>query len=203
MNHLWTRRRLLRAALVTGAGSALSSLALARGGEPVVAERTLELFNTHTSERLSLVYRRGDEYIAGAIAGLRNLLRDHRNGEAHDIDVRLYDQLHDLATAAGREPRFQVISGYRSPASNAAMAARPGSGVARHSLHMQGQAIDVRLHACSCAELRDLALAARRGGVGYYRKSDFENPATHRIAHEIRFHTGCSVDRHRHPSPRA
>ncbi len=73
------------------------------------------------------------------------MLRDHRNGEAHDIDLRLYDQLHDLALAADCDPRYEIISGYRSPESNAKMSARPGSGVAKKSLHMQGRAIDVRL----------------------------------------------------------
>ena len=108
-----------------------------------------------------------------ALAALKKLLRDHRNGEVHDMDPRLYDQLHALALAAQREPHYEIISGYRSAESNDKMSARPGSGVAKKSLHMQGRALDVRLKNCSCAVLRDLALAAKKGGVGYYQRSDF------------------------------
>lgn len=189
VNDLWTRRRLMQSALASGAGLTLVQFALAQPGmtqgktvsESPAAQRRIELHNTHTDETVSVVYRRGDVFDPRAVASLRNLLRDHRNGESHDIDLALYDQLHDLALAAGCEPRFEVISGYRSPQSNEEMASRPGSGVARHSLHMQGQAIDVRMHGCSCSKLRDLALAAARGGVGYYRSSDFVHIDTGRV----------------------
>jgi len=107
-------------------------------------------------------------------------MRDHRNGESHDIDPALYDQLYDLALAAKCDPRFEIISGYRSPESNARMAAA-SHGVAKHSLHMEGRAIDIRMHGCSCADVRDLALAAAKGGVGYYRHSDFVHIDTGRF----------------------
>jgi uncharacterized protein YcbK (DUF882 family) len=103
----------------------------------------------------------------------KNILRDRRNGEAHDMDVRLYDQLFDLARAAQVEPHYEIISAYRSQESNDKMSSRPGSGVAKKSLHMQGRAIDVRLRNCPTSKLRDLALEAKRGGVGYYERSDF------------------------------
>ena len=136
-------------------------------------ERSIELLNTHTSESLSVVYRRGTEYDVAALARLNHVLRDHRSGDTHEIDVRLFDQLHDLALAAHCDARYEIISGYRSPESNAKMSARPGSGVAKKSLHMQGRALDVRLKGCPCSDLRDLALAAKQGGVGYYQRSDF------------------------------
>src|SRR5689334_14586065 len=181
----FTRRQLIQTAFAAGTGVAVARLALARGEAvketPAAVERHLELHNTHTNETVSVVYRRGDEYQDNAIASLRHVMRDHRNNDAHDIDLALYDQLHDLALAAKCEPRFEIISGYRSPESNASMAARPGSGVAKHSLHMEGRAIDVRLHGCSCADLRDLALAAKQGGVGYYRRSDFVHVDTGRF----------------------
>lgn len=183
MNDFWTRRLFVQTAFASSLGLAGTRLAFAQGEavkETPASERGLDLRNTHTGESLHLVYRRGDEYDADAIAKLRNLMRDHRNGEAHDIDVALYDQLYDLAQAAHCEPRFEIISGYRSPESNASMAAE-GRGVAKHSLHMQGKAIDVRLHGCSCATLRDLALTAARGGVGYYRNSDFVHVDTGRF----------------------
>ena len=184
MTDSWTRRRLIQYALATGAGATFARLAAAQG-EAVIEtpplERHLELHNTHTNETVSVVYRRGDEYQPRAIESLRHVLRDHRSGESHDIDLKLYDQLWDLALAAKCEPRYQIISGYRSPASNSKMAARPGSGVARKSLHMEGRALDVRLHKCSCADLRDLALAAAKGGVGYYQRSDFVHLDTGRF----------------------
>jgi uncharacterized protein YcbK (DUF882 family) len=181
----FTRRQLIQTAVSAGAGLAIARFAAAKGEAvketPELVERHLELHNTHTNEIVSVVYRRGEEYQDNAVASLRNVMRDHRNGEAHDIDLALYDQLHDLALAAKCEPRFEIISGYRSPESNATMAARPGSGVAKRSLHMEGRAIDVRLHQCPCADLRDLALAAAKGGVGYYRRSDFVHIDTGRF----------------------
>jgi uncharacterized protein YcbK (DUF882 family) len=140
---------------------------------PALEQRSLKLFNTHTNETVSVVFRLGEKYDDEAIAKLRQVLRDHRSGEAHDMDVRLFEQLHDLAEACGVPAEFEIISGYRSPESNAKMAAREGSGVAKKSLHMQGRAIDVRLRKCPTTKLRDLALAAKRGGVGYYERSDF------------------------------
>ncbi len=184
MSSSWTRRRLMQTALAGSAGLTLARLVSARGeavSESPAPERVIELHNTHTNETVSVVYRRGTEYVDRAIASLRSVMRDHRNGEAHDIDVALYDQLYDLARSAHCDPRFEIISGYRSPESNAAMAARPGSGVAKHSLHMEGRAIDIRMRGCTCANLRDLALTAARGGVGYYRGSDFVHIDTGRF----------------------
>jgi uncharacterized protein YcbK (DUF882 family) len=175
----WTRRRVLQAVLTGVAGLALARFVLAE--EPIqvkaevakVPELSIELFNTHTRETVKAVYKRGDEYDVEALAQFKKLLRDHRNGESHDMDPRLYDQLHALALAANREPHYEIISGYRSQESNDKMSSRPGSGVAKKSLHMQGRAIDVRLKDYDCAKLRDLALAAKKGGVGYYQRSNF------------------------------
>jgi len=184
VNPTWTRRRLIQTAIASGTGLGLARFALGMGGtvsETLQPERAIELHNTHTSETVSVVYRRGAEYVARAIDSLRNVMRDHRNGAVHDIDLGLYDQLFDLARAAGHDARFQIISGYRSAESNDAMASRPGRGVAKRSLHVDGRAIDVRLHGCPCSQLRDLALTAARGGVGYYRGSDFVHLDTGRF----------------------
>lgn len=160
------------------AGLTLSRLAGAQDA-PAVAqkapleERAIELFNTHTNENAHVVFKRGEEYDAAALETLKKLLRDHRNGESHDMDPRLYDQLFELAQAANCHPHFEIISGYRSPESNDKMSSKPGSGVAKKSLHMQGRALDVRLKGCKCSALRDFALSAKQGGVGYYERSDF------------------------------
>jgi uncharacterized protein YcbK (DUF882 family) len=175
----WTRRRVLQTVLTGGAVLVLARFVSAE--EPVqvnteaakVPELSIELFNTHTRETVKAVYKRGDEYDVEALAQFKKLLRDHRNGESHDMDPRLYDQLHALALAANREPYYEIISGYRSQESNDKMSSKPGSGVAKKSLHMQGRAIDVRLKNYDCAKLRDLALAAKKGGVGYYQRSNF------------------------------
>lgn len=173
-----SRRRVLQSLLCGGGVLALTRFAAARDAdaskdEMPVEERYLELYNTHTRETVKAVYKRGADFEVAALEAFKKVLRDHRNGEMHDMDPRLFDQFFDLARAAGCEPHYEIISGYRSPESNGKMAARPGSGVSKKSLHMQGRAMDVRLKGCSCARLRDLALAAKQGGVGYYEKSDF------------------------------
>ncbi len=96
------------------------------------------------------------------------------------MDARLYDQLADLADAAGVEPHYEIISGYRSPATNAALHER-SSGVSSKSLHMQGRAMDVRLRSVETARLNELALAQARGGVGYYPGSRFVHLDTGRV----------------------
>jgi uncharacterized protein YcbK (DUF882 family) len=169
MTGVTTRRQFCIALIVAGIAT---RSALAQDA-PAPSERAITLHNTHTNETLSVVFKRGNDYDAAALAKLRHILRDWRNDESHDMDPPLFDQLFDLALAAGVEPSYEIISGYRSPESNGQMAAKPGSGVSKNSLHMQGRAMDVRLHGCPTSKLRDLALAAKRGGVGYYERSDF------------------------------
>jgi len=182
VNAPWTRRRWINTVLAGSAGLTLARFAGAeeltaaaesKPVEPASVEKCVELFNLHTGETFSAVFKKGGEFDAVALTRFNRVLRDHRNGQVHEIDPRLFDQLHDLALAARREPRFEIISGYRSAESNNQMSARPGSGVAKKSLHMQGRALDVRLKGCNCSDLRDFALAAKQGGVGYYRRSDF------------------------------
>ncbi|MEO8064857.1 MAG: DUF882 domain-containing protein [Pseudomonadota bacterium] len=179
MNRIWTRRRWLNTVLASSAGVSLARLGFAQSQgeataeEAKLPERRIELFNTHTNETAKVVFKRGNQYQGDALGALNNVLRDHRNGESHDMDAGLFDQLHDLALAAGCEPSYEIISGYRSPESNDKMSSKPGSGVAKKSLHMQGRAMDVRLKHCTCETLRDLAIAAAKGGVGYYQRSNF------------------------------
>jgi uncharacterized protein YcbK (DUF882 family) len=99
-------------------------------------------------------------------------LRDFRTEQVHNIDVALLDALHELYTVFDARGNFEVISGYRSPRTNAALR-HVTSGVAENSLHIQGQAIDVRLTSAKTAALRDAAIALAAGGVGYYSKSNF------------------------------
>ncbi|MFO1427215.1 MAG: DUF882 domain-containing protein [Steroidobacteraceae bacterium] len=117
---------------------------------------------------------------APALSRLDWLLRDFRANEQTQMDPLLYDQLADLAVAAGVEPRFEVISGYRSPRTNAALA-EAGHGVARYSLHMEGRAIDVRLRGVDQRHAARPRARGARGGVGYYRDSDFVHVDTGRV----------------------
>jgi uncharacterized protein YcbK (DUF882 family) len=138
-------------------------------------EYRLRFYHTHTGERLDIVYRRGDQYIPEALDELDHYLRDHRTGDVRHFDPRLFDLLNDLTASLGDSGgEIDVICGYRTPRSNEFLRTRsPHTGVAQHSLHIQAQAIDIRLPGIPTSELRDAALRLHRGGVGYYRRSDF------------------------------
>ena len=133
----------------------------------------LRLFHTHTNERIDVVYRMGDVYIPDAVNRLDQFLRDHRTGDMRPLDARLFDLLHDLTLSVGKaDTEIDIVCGFRTPWSNEFLR-RTTSGVASHSLHMEGEAIDIRIPGSSTAELRDAALALHRGGVGFYPKSAF------------------------------
>jgi uncharacterized protein YcbK (DUF882 family) len=142
---------------------------------PSSPEYRLRFYHTHTGERLDVVYRRGDQYIPEALDELDHYLRDHRTGDVRHFDPRLFDLLYDLTASLGDSGgEIDVICGYRTPWSNEFLRTRnPHTGVAQHSLHMQAEAIDIRLRGIPTSELRDAALRLHRGGVGYYRSSDF------------------------------
>ncbi len=178
-----SRRQALASLLAAGTATLLPApmdAAPRYGALGTRAARWLELASTHTGEVLTVAYRGAGGLVTDAVQGLQHLLRDHRNGQQHPIDVALYDHLADLADLAGVEPRYQIISGYRSPASNAALHER-SAGVAVHSLHLEGRAMDVRLRGVSCSQLAELARGLQRGGVGYYRSSDFVHVDTGRV----------------------
>jgi uncharacterized protein YcbK (DUF882 family) len=138
-------------------------------------EYRLRFYHTHSNERLDIVYRRGETYLPESLAKLDHYLRDSRTGDVHHFDPHLFDLLYDLAASVGDAGgEIDVICGYRTPASNAFLRTRGrATGVAAHSLHMQAEAIDIRLPKVATARLRDAALHLRRGGVGYYRASNF------------------------------
>jgi len=142
--------------------------------------RSLSFVNTHTDERLSAVYWADGALEPQALRDIDHILRDFRTGDVKPIDVELLDLLHDLRTALGSEAPFHVISGYRSPATNAMLRSHSG-GVARHSLHLDAKAADVRLPGVPLADLRRAALSLRRGGVGYYPGPEFVHVDTGRV----------------------
>ena len=134
--------------------------------------RVLRFDNLHTNEKLSVEYFTAGHYLPDALSAVNHLLRDFRTGDVGTIDPVLLDLLHELATKVGSQRPFHVISGYRSPATNQTLR-QSSSGVASGSLHLRGQAIDIRLADVPLAMLRDAARSMRSGGVGYYAASDF------------------------------
>lgn len=164
--------KLAGAALVAAAPVA----AWARGSEC----RSLSFVHTHTGETLSCVYYQAGGYDPATLARVNHFLRDFRTGDIHTIDPGVLDILFAVRSRADRDDPFHVISGYRSPATNAYLRGH-SSGVAKHSLHMEGRAIDVRLPGFPTRRLRDIGLAMQRGGVGYYPASDFVHLDTGRV----------------------
>ena len=173
MNLIRRRLALAGAALASAAltGAALAGATLARGADKAVRRR-IALYNLHTDERLDVEYFREDVYVSEALAQLQVFLRDFRSGDTHPIDPKLLDYLVDVAGRLGAPAEYSVISGYRSPQTNAQLHTL-NSGVSQYSLHMQGRAIDVRMTGVDCTVLAARARDLKRGGVGYYRASDF------------------------------
>jgi uncharacterized protein YcbK (DUF882 family) len=170
-----------RRTFLTATTASLSALALPqRVIASVGGSRALDLNHTHTGEQLSIVYWDGGEYRDKALQTIERFLGDFRTGDIHVIDPGVLDILHALRGNFAGNGSFEIISAYRSPATNATLASR-SSSVAKKSLHMQGRAIDVRLQGVPLAELRDAALKLQAGGVGYYPKSDFIHVDTGRV----------------------
>lgn len=163
--------------VLAGTGPATGPVAASVRG---TGRRQLAFVHTHTGETLSTAYFDDGQYLTAELARVNVLLRDFRNEAVHPIDPQVLDRLFLLQAATGGAEPFQVISGYRSPASNAVLRSRSG-GVAEHSLHIEGRAIDVRLAGVSTARLALLAQAQSGGGVGYYRVSDFVHVDTGRV----------------------
>jgi uncharacterized protein YcbK (DUF882 family) len=140
----------------------------------------LELHNTHTDETLRVTFRNDSGFVPEALERLDKILGDHRSGEHRSMDPQLFVLLVDLAAAASVEPRYEIVSGFRSSVTNEKLRSN-GGGQAKNSQHIQGKAIDVRLKGVDTARLRDVAVSLRRGGVGYYAKSDFVHVDTARV----------------------
>lgn len=167
------RRKLLKAGLLVSLVCLNPLPAFAGYGLQGHGERRLSLLNTHTGERLKeVVYWEQGSYIHDALDDLNYVLRDHRTDEVHAIDPITLDQMAAISRKVNANRPFEIISGYRSPQSNRTLR-NNSSGVAKNSYHMQGKAVDLRLPGVPLKVLRKAALDLRRGGVGYYPKSDF------------------------------
>ena len=134
--------------------------------------RTLDIEVVRTGERLRTVYWSDGYYVGDALQEINVLLRDYRTNEMTTIDPRLLDLMFRLRTRLETKQPFQIFSGYRSPLTNALLA-RKNRRVAKHSLHMEGKAVDLRVPGVRVRALRNAAMTLRGGGVGYYPQSQF------------------------------
>ena len=171
------RRRVLALGLA-GMASLVTAPAVAAVSRR--ATRTLSFHHLHTGEDLRVSYWADGRYEPEALARLDRLLRDFRTGEEYAIDPRLFDLLHALRGRLDSVQPFHVVSGYRSPRTNA-MLQRAAGGVASRSLHMQGMAIDIRVPGRRTADVNRAARSLKAGGVGHYPKSGFVHVDTGRV----------------------
>ncbi len=145
-------------------------MAGARGTQDAIANgdtRTLSLYHVHTKEAATITFRRNGQYDPKALEQLNWMLRDWRRDEATRMDPRLFDIVWEVHRSLGSGEPIQVMSAYRSPATNS-MLRRRSRGVAKHSQHMEGKAMDFHMPDVPMERVRALAMRLQRGGVGYY-----------------------------------
>lgn len=171
------RRRFLQIGLGATASLAMPNAFANALRQP---ERSIALLNLHTGEQVKATYWAEGEYQPDELSAIHRVLRDHRTGDIHEIDSDLIDMLNLLHQKMHGKQPFHVISGYRSPKTNA-MLRQNSNGVAKKSLHMQGRAIDIRLPGRELTELRKTAQQMKVGGVGFYPGSDFIHVDTGRV----------------------
>ena len=167
-----TRRRVLQWGIVGLFSAAVPGRGFAEGRKFCLPERSLSFYNTHTEEELEVVYWARGKYRKQALAEINHILRDHRTGEVKAIDTRLLDLAHDLGKRLGNRGPLHIISGYRSPKTNALLRAG-GHGVASKSLHLKGKALDIRMPDTDLPVLHRAAVDLKGGGVGYYPGPNF------------------------------
>lgn len=135
-------------------------------------EKKLSFLNLHTGERTRAVYWASGRYIPEGMRAINHVLRDHRSNERRAIDHDLFDLLYLLQLKLNTQQEIHVVSAYRSPATNAKLAAQ-SDGVAKNSMHTLGKAIDIRIPGRKLSDLRTAAMSLQAGGVGYYPSSNF------------------------------
>jgi uncharacterized protein YcbK (DUF882 family) len=156
--------------------------ALARAAVAAPHERILRFHNTHTGESLKSVFWAEGQFIPDALQDINKLLRDHRSNTIATIDPELLLLVDKVAAQFGSNNVVHIISGYRSPETNRKLAAASG-GVAKHSMHLEGKAIDLRIPGKDLRQVQKAALALKSGGVGYYHDSQFVHMDTGRVRH--------------------
>jgi uncharacterized protein YcbK (DUF882 family) len=184
------RRRLLGGALALGAASTIATKGAfaalpASGGNAVLKERRVAFRNIHTNDTVDARFFGADGWDKQGLAELNFGLRDWRNNQETDMDPQLMLLISRIRDTLGVDPRTKIdlISGYRSPVTNAALRARGGehTGVATKSQHMLGKATDLHIPGVPLDRLKMAAMAMQGGGVGYYPKDGFVHVDTGRV----------------------
>ncbi len=176
-----SRRSFLTRSSLAAAGALL--LPSARSAASILGtERTLNFHNVHTEEELSIRCCPEQEYDRETRLRFSSLLRDHHADEMREMDPGLIDIFFALSAFTGSTGTIKILSGYRSPETNGWLR-RFSHGVAEHSMHIEGKAVDIRMDDVSIREIRQAGLALAMGGVGYYPRSGFVHLDTGRIRH--------------------
>jgi uncharacterized protein YcbK (DUF882 family) len=184
-DHSDSRRSFLKGGAALVAATAIGSRPAFAKSLTIAPERMLSFYNLHTGESLKTAYWVEGEYIPQSLTDINHLMRDFRKNEIKPIDLNLLNLLNAITLQLGTSKPIQLISGYRSPSTNASLHAH-SSGVAKHSLHMEAKAADIRIPGHDLRELHKVAMAMQGGGVGYYPHSDF----VHVDAGRVRYWTG-------------
>lgn len=173
-----------RSFFILGAAAASSAVLStpAQAALRLFQDRSLTLYNTHTGEHLSEVYWSRGKYLAEGMRRVSNLMRDHRSGDIHPIDPAVLDLIAAVQHKCDANGPIHIISGYRSPATNAWLAAH-SDGVACNSMHIKGKAVDIRLPGKSVQHVGRAAMSLHGGGVGVYPASDFVHIDSGRVRH--------------------
>ena len=164
------RRDFLKKSIIVGTGLILAPYELF--GLSIPVDKTLTLYNAHTGEHLKATYWAKDHYVQSELKRINYFLRDFRTGDVQQMDVKLLDLLYAIQLIRDTDKPFKVLSGYRSPKTNALLR-KKSEGVAKNSFHLKARAIDINLPGTELRDLKKLATFLRRGGVGYYPRSGF------------------------------
>ena len=161
-----TKRMALAAVLATIGFGGLHGATAAEGDT-----RTLTLHHTHRGDDITITFKRNGRYDEEGLKKLNYFLRDWRTDDATTMDPQLFDAVWEVQREFGDKP-IHIISSYRSPGTNEMLRKRnASSGVARHSLHMQGKAMDFFIPGVPLERVREVGLRLQRGGVGFYPTS--------------------------------
>jgi len=176
-----SKRHFIQTGLIGAASCLVANPALALGRR-TTGMKELAFHNLHTDERLRVTFWKNGSFDRAALSKINHILRDFRTGDVFPISANLVELMHDLQTRLRTDVPIEVISGYRSPKTNAMLASQ-SDGVARKSLHTKGLATDLRMRGIGLRQIQMAALFMKRGGVGYYPKSDFVHVDVGRVRH--------------------
>ncbi len=166
-----SRRSFIKLGLVSVASQLIPFESMA-ATEDFSRSRSLFLYHPERKEYIDGIYFDNGRYISSVMKKIDYLFRDNQNGKIITIHNHLIDVLSYLQKSLKTRNPFHIVSGYRSPGTNANLRKRQ-NGVAKNSLHMYGMAADIRLNGCDLNLLRQTASNLRAGGVGYYPQSKF------------------------------